>query len=253
MKRIASVLATATALTFVSIAPASAWGVEGHGIVGDVAAAKLSPTASAEVAKLLQGEPNPTLAGVASWADEYRSTPDGAATAPWHFVNIAENDCVYAPEINGSGGANVIETIRNQSAILADKAKPADQRRDALKFLVHFVGDIEQPMHTGYAKDRGGNSVKLTYNGRSTNLHAVWDSGLLDGGSAARVAALPAPQPGSTDPAQWAQESCRIAVGAYPSSSVIGADYTAKYRPVAEAQLRLAGERLGRLLTDTLG
>lgn len=253
MKRIVSAALTAAALSLVSVAPASAWGVEGHGIVGSVASARLSPAATAEVAKLLQGESNPTLAGVASWADEYRSSPAGAATAPWHFVDIAENGCVYAPAINGVGGANVIEAIRNQTAILADKSKPSDQRRDALKFVVHFVGDIEQPMHTGYARDRGGNSTKVTYNGKATNLHAVWDSGLLDGGTAARVDAQAAPQLGSTDPVEWAQESCRIAVAAYPSGSVIGDAYTARYRPIAEAQLRLAGERLARLLTDTLG
>ncbi|TWS26603.1 S1/P1 nuclease [Tsukamurella sputi] len=248
MKRIAvgavaAVLVAGTAT--VAAGPASAWGVEGHRIVADVAQAELTPTAAAQATSLLDGG---NLASVASWADDTRS----AATAPWHYINMGENGCKYNAGVNGNGGSNVIDAIRNQTAILADRSKSRTDRANALKYLVHFVGDIEQPLHTGYAKDRGGNSTVVTYNGKSTNLHALWDSGLLTAATPAAVAALPAPDPGSTDPVAWAEASCDIAVTVYPASSTIDSAYVAKYTPVLEKQLRLGGARLARLLNGVL-
>ncbi|MUM16050.1 S1/P1 nuclease [Mycobacterium sp. CBMA271] len=252
MKRLGALL-IAAALLLVTAPLAAAWGPQGHNIVGAVADTKLTPAAKAEVARLLAGEANPTLAGVANWADQVR--PSRPETAPWHYADIGENACHYVP---GANGDNVIEAIRTQTAILEDTSKPDAERRDALKFVVHFVGDIHQPMHAGYARDRGGNDIPLTYNGRSTNLHAVWDSGLLstrglsDAQYATVIEGLPAPELGSTDPAEWAQDSCQIAVGVYPNTSTIGADYTNQNRPIAESQLRSAGERLARLINATL-
>ncbi|SIL88802.1 Endonuclease [Mycobacteroides abscessus subsp. abscessus] len=255
MKRLGALVVAAT-LLLVTAPLAAAWGPQGHNIVGAVADAKLSPAARAEVSRLLAGEATPTLAGVAKWADQVR--PSRPETAPWHYADIAENNCQYAPAVNGDNGNNVIEAIRTQTAILGDTTKTDAERTEALKFVVHFVGDIHQPMHDAYARDRGGNDIPLTYNGRSTNLHSVWDSGLLntrglsDAQYAQVIEGLPAPDLGSADPVDWAQDTCQIAIGVYPSTSTIGTDYTNQYRPVAEAQLRLAGERLARLLNATL-
>ncbi|MFC9434232.1 S1/P1 nuclease [Nocardia sp. NPDC057030] len=258
----------AAAAILLSVPPAAnAWGPQGHNTTGAIADLRLSPPARAEVDRLLAGEPDPTLAGVANWADTVRNNdPElGKISAPWHYVNIAENGCVYDPAVNGNDGQNVIEALRRQTAILADRARPVADRRQALKFIVHFVGDINQPMHAGYARDRGGNEIKLQYLGRGTNLHAVWDSGLLntrhasDAEEVQRLLALPAPalppaQP-DTDPIRWAEASCRIVLepGVYPASNTIGDEYTGQFLPVAESQLRLAGESLGQLLNAVLG
>ncbi|GAA1481917.1 S1/P1 nuclease [Gordonia sinesedis] len=260
---VASLVALCAVVSVVLAAgPARAWGVQGHNASASVADARLTPAVRAEVTRLLAGEPNPTLAGVSTWADEVRANdPElGSKSAPWHYVNIAENNCTYDAAVNGNGGNNVVAAITEQSRIMADRSAPLAERRQALKFVVHFVGDIHQPMHDGYARDRGGNETRVTYEGRDTNMHSLWDSGLLRSGESAtalatRLLALPAPQLGSTDPAQWAQQGCRIAVGAYPpaGTTTLGADYTAKYRPVVESQLRLAGERLARLLNEKLG
>ncbi|MBB4855563.1 hypothetical protein HNP40_002970 [Mycobacteroides chelonae] len=246
-------MAVAAALLPLAAPLAAAWGPQGHNIVGAVADAKLTPAARAEVSRLLAGQANPTLAGVSNWADQVR--PSRPETAPWHYADIAENNCHYVPADNGN---NVIEAIRTQSAILGDRSKSDAERQEALKFVVHFVGDIHQPMHDGYARDRGGNDIPLTYNGRSTNLHSVWDSGLLntrglnDAQYTQVIQSLPAPELGSTDPVEWAQATCQIAVGAYPNTSTIGTDYTNQYWPIADAQLRLGGERLARLINETL-
>lgn len=255
MKRLGA-LVVAAILLLVTAPMAAAWGPQGHTVVGAVADARLSPAAHAEVSRLLAGEATPTLAGVANWADQVR--PSRPETAPWHYADIAENNCQYVPGINGDNGNNVIEAIRTQTAILGDTTKTDAERAEALKFVVHFVGDIHQPMHDAYSRDRGGNDIPLTYNGRRTNLHSVWDSGLLgtrglnDTQYTQLIQGLPAPDLGGTDPAGWAQDTCQIAVGVYPSTSTIGAEYTNQYRPVAEGQLRLAGERLARLINATL-
>ncbi|MEU7143728.1 S1/P1 nuclease [Nocardia sp. NPDC046473] len=265
--RAAVVGVCAFAAIVLSVPPAAnAWGPQGHNTTGAIADLRLSAAARGEVARLLQGEPNPTLAGVSNWADEVRNNdPDlGKISAPWHYVNIAENGCVYDPAVNGNDGQNVIEALRRQAAILADRSRADADRSQALKFIVHFVGDINQPMHAGYARDRGGNEIKVQYLGRNTNLHSVWDSRMLDTRHASdadevqRLLALPAPnlppaQPDS-DPIRWAQDSCRIVEtpGVYPDSATIGDEYTRKFLPVAETQLRLAGELLGQLLNAVL-
>lgn len=260
----------ALALTTALLTPppaALAWGKQGHSISAAIAELRLSPAARQQVDRLLAGEPNPTLAGVSNWADMVRANdPElGRVSAPWHFVNLGENDCVYDPAINGNNGQNIVEALRTQTAILADRARTDAERGQALKFVVHFAGDIHQPMHAGYANDRGGNETKVRYLGRDTNLHSVWDSRLLETRNATdaayvqRLLALPAPDltpPNpQADPVDWAQQDCRIATrpGVYPAEPTIGEEYTREFLPVAEAQLRLAGERLGQLLNAALG
>lgn len=266
MKKILHGILAAGALSatiMLAAAPtASAWGVQGHNIAAGLAEARLTPAAKQEVNRLLSGEKTPTLSGVSSWADQIRS--DGSAlgkeSAAWHYVNIAENSCNYDPATNGNNGSNIVEAIRKQTAVLADTTKSDAARNQALKFVVHLSEDIAQPMHAGYARDRGGNSTNVTYLGAKTNLHSVWDSRLLTAGKKSdatyikQFTAQPTPNLGSTDPAVWVKESCNIAVspGVYPATSTIGNEYTAKYLPVAENQLRVSGERLARLINTAL-
>ncbi|MGY8561794.1 S1/P1 nuclease [Paracidovorax citrulli] len=268
--KIASLLSSSLlllALTLVST-DALAWGAQGHRLVARVAEPKLTPQARAEVARLLASEPTPTLAAIAPWADELRAKDPGLGkrSAGWHYVNIGEDDCQYDVERNCRNGNCVVEALKAQTAILGDRSRSDAERAQALKFVVHFVGDIHQPMHAGYGHDKGGNDFQVQFNGRGTNLHSLWDSGLLntlkldDDAYTARLAGLPKPKVGkrsaiATDAVQWAQASCRIAIapGVYPDKRTLDAGYTATYLPVAERELRLAGERLAVLLNDTLG
>lgn len=261
-------LAAAVAAALVLVAtPAQAWGPRGHRLVGDIAEAQLTAPARAQVDALLKGEAEPTLGGVASWADELRAhDPDlGRRSAKWHYVNIAEAGCNYDRSSHCANDDCVVEAIREQAAVLADATQPVDARRQALKFVVHFVGDVHQPMHAGFAHDRGGNNRQIsqadgTRDGRGTNLHALWDSGLFRGMSEpapAQLARLLRDGPadaGSADPARWAEAACRIATtdGVYPPRARIGDDYITRWRPVAEAQIALAGARLAVLLNEAL-
>lgn len=247
---------------------AQAWGALGHRLVGALAQAHLSPPARREVDALLAGEPDPTLAGVATWADRLRAdAPDRArATARWHYADTPDAGCAYLPARDCAGGDCAFGAIQAQRRILADPAQPASARRDALKWLVHLVGDLHQPLHASHHGDRGGNTwqISLRRDGRvvGTNLHAVWDDDVLDAAGLtlpsylARLQAAPWPprQGAAGAPMAWAYESCRLidAGGLYPNGHRLDTAYLDAMRPLAEERLRLAAWRLATLLNDTL-
>lgn len=248
--------------------PAAAWGRQGHALVAEVAQTRLTPQAQAQIDALLALEGHPDIAAIASWADQLRERdPElGRLSARWHYVNLAspeqtaQEKCHYQPAQHCHDGNCVIAAIEQQGQRLADTTLPAQQRLQALKFVVHFVGDIHQPMHAGYSHDKGGNDLQIQHNGRGTNLHALWDSGMIATRGLdnpvylARLQALPAPALAPTQVTGWAENSCRIAVsdGVYPARRHIGQDYVDQQLPVAEGQLRLAGEHLADLLNTLL-
>ncbi|MDQ3618381.1 MAG: S1/P1 nuclease [Pseudomonadota bacterium] len=256
------------ALLLATTGPAAAWGTLGHRLVAALAWDELDPQARAEITALLAGEAEPTLPGIANWADDLRANdPElGKRSARWHYVNIAEHGCAYDAVLACRGGDCVVAAIRAQTAILADRNQPKAARLQALKFVVHFVGDVHQPMHAGYGHDRGGNDVQLNVpdgskDGSGSNLHALWDSGLLrttgldEAAYLQRLRALPLTAPLPCDAAAWAEASCHLVVqpGLYPPGAKIGDAYVQRWLPVAEMQLRRGGNQLARLLARTLG
>jgi hypothetical protein len=247
---------------------AGAWGPQGHRLVAALAWDDLTPAVRAEITTLLAGEADPTLPGIANWADRLREEDPGLGrrSARWHYVNIAGHDCGYDAAIACRGGDCVVEAINAQAAILGDRSQPLETRRQALKFVVHFVGDVHQPMHAGHGHDKGGNDVQIRMpgdgpDGKGSNLHRLWDSGLLntaglgDDAYLQRLRALPLAVERDSDAQDWAEASCRLATrpGVYPAGPRIGEGYIREWRPVAEAQLRRGGSHLAALLEDTLG
>ncbi len=159
--------------------------------MGRIAEHDLTEAARREVATLLGDEPSTVhtrrtrghvtdsaLANISNWADQIRR--ERQETAPWHYVNIAPDAEGYDGRRDCPGGSCVVEQVKHFAAVLSDSTLSHDERRDALKFLVHFVGDLHQPLHCGYAADRGGNSIKLTCIGRQANLHEVWDTLMIE-------------------------------------------------------------------------
>lgn len=254
------------ALAVLAPSLAFAWGPQGHRLVADIAWDGLAPETREQVQQLLQGEPEPSLAGIANWADQLRELDPGLGrrSASWHYVNIGEDECHYHAPTACPDGNCVVEAIRAQSDILSDRARSDAERLQALKFVVHFVGDVHQPLHAGYAHDKGGNTVQVNLDGKGSNLHRLWDSGLLntagldDEAYLARLDLLPlviADRPVLPPAApQWAEQSCSIAVseGFYPAGAKIDGDYVEQWRPVAEEQLRRGGIELARLLDAAL-
>lgn len=248
-------------------APAHAWGALGHRLIASLAWDDLTPQTRRQIDDLLAGEAVPTLAGIASWADDLRENDPGLGrkSARWHYVNLGEHDCVYRMPRDCPGGDCVVEAIRTQAAILADRGKPRAERLQALKFVVHFVGDAHQPLHAGYGHDKGGNDVQIHWNGTGTNLHSLWDRRMLtstgrnEAAYLAHLRTLPRP---STDrialpppAADWVEQSCRIVKqpGFYPPRARLQQAYVDRYLPVAEKQLRAAGVALAGVLNAALG
>ena len=260
-----------TALLSAPSAPALAWGYEGHRIAADIAEQYLEPATVRQVRELLALDNATTLAEVSTWADDIRrQRPE---TARWHFVNIPIHPPMGTPPAYDAPrdcptGDCVVAAIERFEAVLHDKAAPPRQRLEALKFIVHLVADIEQPLHCADNGDRGGNEVHVEFEGRSTNLHAVWDSGIL---AAARIsderafalslARSIAPKEaelwrGGT-PADWANDSygvaARLIYGEWPHGpGALPASYEQAAIYVVDVQLEKAGLRLAALLNVAL-
>src|SRR6476659_1569164 len=111
-----------------------AWSALGHRLVGEIAQRHRQPSTARPVRDLLAGEPAPTLAGVADWADGLRDEDPArfARTAHWHYVNFQSNTCTYDAARDCSGGRCVVGAIQGEQAILADPSRPLTERRDAL-------------------------------------------------------------------------------------------------------------------------
>lgn len=158
--------------------PAMAWGPQGHALVADIAAAHLTPAAQAKVADLLARDGVDHLDKIASWPDAIRSKRP--ATGPWHYVDIPLGADHYQARRDCPRDNCVIARLAQYANVLGDASAAPDQRLEALKFVVHFVGDVHQPLHAENHDDKGGNAVHLRYFGHRTNLHAVWDSGIIE-------------------------------------------------------------------------
>lgn len=241
---------------------ATAWGPLGHRLVATLAWEQVNPQARAQVERLLAGADHPSLAGIANWADWLRGDDTRLArrSARWHYVNLAADGCQYVARRDCPGGNCVVGAINRQLAILGDRQRSRPARRRALKFVVHLVADVHQPLHAGYARDRGGNTFQVNLDGDGSNLHQLWDSGLLRASGRGAdeylrwLRAYP-PETGlDPNPVHWAEGSCRIVVrpGFYPPRSKISHAYLARWRPMAEAQLRRAAAHLALVLNRAL-
>lgn len=229
------------------------WGGDGHKIIAMLADGQLSPAARKEINRLMALEPGATLASISTWADEHRNP----TTAAWHYVNFPRGDCNYQAARDCPDGKCVVAAIDRQIEILKSSADD-EKRLTALKYVVHFIGDIHQPLHAGFGDDRGGNSYQLQAFMRGSNLHAVWDSGLIKAlqqeNEAIAKSLLVRPLSGQTtsfDAAAIAMESCRIVSRPdfYPDRLVTPA-YVENYVPVMAYQLAIAGYRLAQVLNE---
>ena len=249
-------------LVLLLVAPgAQAWSEFGHKLVGEFAYRQLSPAARAQVDALLQGEADPTLAGVAGWADTIRELPGYEHTAKFHYVRINDAQCVFNRARDCREEACVVGAIERYAAVLADRARPQAERAEALKFVVHFVGDVHQPLHSGHRDDRGGNEFQVNLRGEGTNLHSVWDYHVLRNadldfdGWLARLQSVPA-APARHSPAQWAEASCRATnqEDFYPRRpGKMSPAYLDRHGDFATQRLREAGVELAALLEAALG
>jgi hypothetical protein len=246
--------------------PARAWDPPGHQIVAELADRQLRPAAHAEVARLLAAEGSPNLSAISNWAGDVRDRgSEQIGTAAWHYINFKGGDCSYVPVRDCPDGNCVIAAINRNFLVLSDRSRSDDERRTALKFLVHFVGDVHQPLHSTPLDDKGGNTYQVSYEGKGQNLHHVWDALIVEkgaGASANYADVLEKQPPLPDDPTRhsdrpavdWAVESCRLVLDGeiYPPGHVIDDAYLMSHLPLAELRLRQAGQRLADMLNFAL-
>ncbi|WP_165228674.1 S1/P1 nuclease [Aquisphaera insulae] len=263
-----TIWAAAAALTlgFGSPRVGYGWGRNAHRAATRVAESRLTPEARAAVRSLL--EPGESLVDASTWADE--NSRDIPGSASWHFVNVPITARRYTP--SDCRGNCVVSRLEEFRKILADPKAPRPRRQMALRYVVHLVEDAHQPMHVGDNRDRGGNNVQLSFfRDDFTNLHQVWDSGLLREGYRGErdiadalfdLARRPEAQDWTKgDVEDWINESLEAARLAYRvpgtsntlrSGSRIGRDYEDANLPIVTERLARAGVRLSEVLNEAL-
>ncbi|MBC8283718.1 MAG: S1/P1 nuclease [Nitrospinae bacterium] len=235
-----------------------AWGPQGHRVIGFIAESHLQP----KVEKLILEKFNiKSLADVATWADEARKKRK--EENPWHYTNIAEGQWTYDAARDCPSGSCVTEQIQKFSDILDDPSAPLQQRKGALKYLVHFVGDVHQPLHLGNKKDRGGGTLHFPYKGKVVSLHYLWDGGLINWqGSLLKYATSlngkvlegEISSWNLSTVADWANESRSMALkSAYNvEKGSLSKAYIERGREIIDLRLTQAGVRLAHLLNTIL-
>ncbi|HEX9941367.1 MAG TPA: S1/P1 nuclease [Thermoanaerobaculia bacterium] len=240
--------------------PVCAWGPNGHRIVGRIAANHLTDEAAHAVECLIGPE---GLDQASTWADEIRSDPNWQPPlknpSPWHFISIDDQETLETTARDPKG--DVLEAIERFSAVLRDPQADRQAKQEALRFLVHFVGDVHQPLHVGRRADRGGNTIEVTLFNEKTNLHAVWDSGLIDSEklSFSEFAAF-IDHPTlkelqdwqAAPPAEWVRESKAVRDRVYklPADHKLSFQYVFDNIPLVKKRLLQAGVRLAGLLNS---
>lgn len=260
MKKLSLAVVSALLLIVLTGAGSSAmWGRVGHFITGEVAAAHLTDTARAEVERVLGGQ---SIAEATVWMDQVRPTDAYRHTADWHWVTVPD-DSTYAEAYKNPNG-DIIGVLERKIAALKTGELSEAEEREALKMVIHMVGDIHQPLHVGTGEDRGGNDVAVTYMGRETNMHRLWDTNMLvswNDDYEIWAQAINHPTDELVEQWQratvrrWAEESVsyRDVVYDLPEDSVIGWEYRNRALPIVEQRLLQAGVRMAGVLNDIYG
>lgn len=244
-------------LIYILIFPNAEWGQTGHRVVGEIAQQHLTQKAQNRIGELLEGR---SLASVSTYGDDIKSDPKYKLLNPWHYVNLPLEISYSDAQTNPKG--DVVMAIQKCIAKIKDPDESRGEKVFYLKLLVHFVGDLHQPMHVGRQEDRGGNDIRLKWFGQSTNLHRLWDSHLIDshGMSYTELAHdMKHLSPQAIDEIQkqpletWVEEAQSLAKTIYeatPPDSTLGYEYRYRFLPLLKMQLQKGGLRLAAQLNE---
>jgi hypothetical protein len=237
---------------------AFAWGQTGHRVTGAIAEKYLTPKAQAAIRRLL---PLEDLAEASTYADEMRSNPKAfwqQTAGPFHYVTVPEGKR-YA-QIGAPEEGDAVSALTMFSNTLKDPSASVEQKRLALRFVVHIIGDLHQPLHAGNGKDKGGNDIKINFFWNDSNLHRVWDSGMLDRRQLSytewttqlsrKISLQDIKAWSVTDPQIWIAESSKIRDEIYPLVEKISWDYLYAHMPQVKRRLQMAGVRMAAYLND---
>ncbi len=233
------------------------WGVTGHRTVGDIAQNHLSKKAKKQINELLQGN---GLAFVSTFGDEIKSDNKYKKFYTWHYVNFPFDSKYEDSDKNKDG--DIVSGINFCIEILKNKNASREDKIFYLKFLVHLIGDLHQPLHVGRSEDKGGNDIKVKWHFKKSNLHRVWDSDMIESWNMSyselvkNAKLLSKEQIKSTQQGtilDWTYESQKLAKKVYASASMdekLSYRYSYDHFTTVRSQLQKAGLRLAKVLND---
>ena len=241
----------------------SAWGAVVHTAIGLLAIEQLQPAAQRELEYIAGPLDEQAMMEACNWPDTIRETPEWAWTAPRHYINIPRGESVYLESRDCPDQICNTEAIKDSAAELANRQAGKGQRWQAFAWLCHLVGDLHQPLHAGFADDRGGNDFEVVYKDEQMNLHTFWDHELigLHAGSAQNLIQLLPKPPVILTAATWSpemvngwtNESHELAEQkVYPVSRNLNEAYVQQSWEIVQQRISIAASRLALIINSEL-
>jgi hypothetical protein len=234
------------------------WGQTGHRVTGRIADLYLNKKAKKELERILSGQ---SLAMASTWMDEIRSDSTYDYAIDWHWVTIQDGESYEQSKKNKNG--DVIQTIERIITELKSKKLNVRQEAEAVKMLIHLIGDIHQPLHVGGGNDRGGNDVKIMWFRVDSNLHRVWDTDMIDdtklsytefAESLERPEDIKLKRWQKSSVRDWAKESVSYRKQVYGyKTGKLGYEYSYNHLHIVRLRLLQAGIRLAAVLNEIYG
>jgi len=227
-------------------------GQTGHRITGQIAESYLTEKTKIELSKIVGNE---SLAEASSYVDEMRSNPDKfwQKTANYyHYVTVPKGKAF--DDRDSPTHKDAVFAIQKYSNIVRDSESSKKDKVLAIKFIIHLIADLHQPLHVGNGTDRGGNDLKLKFFGRNTNLHRIWDTDMLAQKQLSytewanwlnrQITKQDVAEWSQTDPLVWINESIAIRGTIYPIKTELGFGYMYHNLPTLKLRLKQAGVRI---------
>ena len=233
------------------------WGKTGHRVVGEVASKYISENTRILIDEILEGE---SLAYVSNYADDIKSDKKYSKYSVWHYANLNLDDSYESSDKNPKG--DVIMAIKSSIKILKSRSSTKKEKKFFLKLLVHFIGDLHQPLHLGRKEDKGGNNIEIFWFGKRSNLHRLWDSDMIDSSKFSftelsqnlpMISCEKKNEIVSTPIEFWIEETHDVTREIYenlPENKNLGYKYSYDYFDVLRYQLLKAGLRLAFILDE---
>ena len=242
---------------------ALAWGSNGHTTVGTLAIRQLNAEALSELETIMGSLDQQTIGEACNWPDEVRETDEWSWSYPLHYINIPRGNFKYLKARDCPQQHCATQAIKRYAGELGDPEASEEKRWQAFAWLCHLTGDLHQPLHAGFADDRGGNDFEVVFRGEPTNLHSLWDSGLISLYTnnteelTQLVSAIPASEISENWSPEmvnsWTNESHELAKQrVYPASKKIDENYERQNWLVIQRRMSTAASRLALILNSVL-
>ena len=243
---------------FITSTNCLAWGQQGHRVTGQIAESYLNAQSKQQLSAIMGAE---SLAESATYPDEMRASKDEfwqKTANPYHYVTLADGEHYHNHDAPDEGDA--VTALKKFTEVLQNSKSSAADKQLAVRFIVHLIGDLHQPLHVSAKArdDMGGNKIKLKYFGQDSNLHKVWDSEMIDKQQLSyteyastllrHIAKDEANTWSALDVGSWIHESANLRETSYSTAENLSYDYNFQHLPTVKIRLQQAGVRIGAYL-----